>query len=155
MARDKRRKDRRERRVADQPPPDKRPLSQPFRSNNQGLRTANALMARNGYCYLRLFNRQYRYWASKNFGPFPNARTIMRNLQLQRTKETTQSITAEDVQRMIDEGIKKNPLKTMFPDQPKTPPNTGATSMKTAPEIQTKGWNRNFSLLSARSNDQF
>ena len=29
----------------------------------------------------------------------------------------------------------------MFPDQPRTPPNTGATSMKTAPEIQTTTWN--------------
>ena len=37
-------------------------------------------MAKNGYCYLRLFKRQYRHWASQEFGKFPNARTIMRNL---------------------------------------------------------------------------
>ena len=41
---------------------------------------ANTLMTKNGYCYLRLFKRQYRYWASQTFGKFPNARTIMRNL---------------------------------------------------------------------------
>ena len=41
---------------------------------------------------------------------------------------------------MIEEGIKKNPLNPMFTERPKTPPNTGVTSMKTAPEGQTQQW---------------
>ena len=65
------------------------------------------------------------------------AEKALRNLQLKRTKEQKQSISTEDIQRMIKEGIEKNPIrKTMIPEKPKTPPNTGATSMKTAPENQ-------------------
>ena len=83
MAKNQRKRERLERLVADQPPPDIRP---PYTTNNQRLRMANALMAKNGYCYLRLFKRQYRYWASQEFGKFPNARTIMRNLDSRVTR---------------------------------------------------------------------
>ena len=49
-----------------------------------------------------------------------------------RTKEVPQ-VTTEQIQKLINEEIKKNPIGQWF-NNPKTPPNTGNTSLKTAPE---------------------
>ena len=67
------------------------------------------------------------------------AERALRRLQReknQRTKETALSITPEEVQRLIQEGIERN--KQIFPNQPRTPPNTGETSLRTAPEKQSQ-----------------
>ena len=71
------------------------------------------------------------------------AEKALRKLQQEKDKRTKQvpQITAKQIQELIDEGIKKNPISQWF-NNPKTPPNTGNTSMKTAPENQQDPWKR-------------
>ena len=71
-------------------------------------------MKRNGYCYLRLFNRQYRRWAS-HYGAFPNARTIMRILDQKVTRNDDRiRITIRREILHVEKSLTNDPAQMTF-----------------------------------------
>ena len=69
------------------------------------------------------FNVQYRIWASQQFGPFPKASTIMRNLDMKNKEAMTESRLPSQTEYSTSENpliTTKNKWNTLVHGQPST-----------------------------------